>query len=57
MLTFMNSKLQDDSEISDKQDHIFEKSKPYEIFNTNIYIGEDLEFITHIFYWCIQLDH
>ena len=57
MLTFMNSKLPDDSEISDKQSHIFEKSKSYEIFNTNIYIGEDLEFITHVFYWCIQLDH
>ena len=22
-----------------------------------MYIGKDLEFIIHIFYWCIQLDH
>ena len=57
MLTFMNSKLPDDSQISEKQYHIFEESKSYEIFNTDIYIGENLEFITHVFYWCIQLDH
>ena len=57
MLTFMNSKLPDDWQISDKQYHIFQKSKSYEISNTDIYIGEDLEFIIHVFYWCIQLDH
>ena len=33
------------------------KSKSYEISNTGIYIGEDLEFIIHVFYWCIPLDH
>ena len=33
------------------------KSNSYEISNTDIYIGEDLEFIIHVFYWCIQLDH
>ena len=54
MLTFMNSKLPDDWQISDKQYHIFQKSKFYEILNTDIYIGE---FIIHVFYWCIQLDH
>ena len=57
MLTFMNSKLPEDWQISDKQYHIFQKSKSYEISNTGIYIGEDLEFIIHVFYWCIQLDH
>ena len=43
MLTFMNSKLPDDWQISDKQYHIFQKSKSYEISNTDIYIGEDLK--------------
>ena len=57
MLTFMNSKQPDDWQISDKQYHIFQKSKSYEISNTDIYIGEDLEFIIHVFYWCIPLDH
>ena len=42
MLTFMNSKLPDDWQIPDKQYHIFQKSKSYEILNTDIYIGEDL---------------
>ena len=57
MLTFMNSKLPDDWRIPDKQYHIFQKSKSYEILNTDIYIGEDLEFIIHGFYWHIQLEH
>ena len=57
VLAFMNSKLPDDWQISDKQYHIFQKSKSYEISNTDIYIGEDLEFIIHVFYWCIPLDH
>ena len=57
MLTFMNSKLPEDWQISDKQHHIFQKSKFHEISNTDIYIGENLEFIIHVFYWCIQLDH
>ena len=50
----MNSKLPDDWQISDKQ---YQKGKSYEISNTDIHIGEDLEFIVHVFYWCIQLDH
>ena len=50
MLTFVNPKLPDDWQISDKQYHIFQKSKSYEISNTDIYIGEDLEFIIHVFY-------
>ena len=57
MLTFMNSKLLCGWQISDKQYHIFQKSKSCEVSNTDIYIGEDLEFIIHVFYWCIQLDH
>ena len=51
MLTFMNSKLPDDWQISDKQYHIFQKRKSYEMSNTDIYISEDLEFIIHVFYF------
>ena len=47
MLTFMTSKQPDDWQISDKQYHIFQKIKSYEILNTDIYIGEDLEFIMY----------
>ena len=57
MLTFMNSKLQYDWQIIDKKNYIFQKIKSYEISTTNIYIGEDLEFIIHVFYWCIPSDH
>ena len=32
-------------------------SKSYDISSTDIYIGEDIEFIIHVFYWCIPLDH
>ena len=49
MLTFMNSKL---TKITgrDKQNYILQKCKSYEISSTGIYIGEDLEFIMHVFY-------
>ena len=57
MLIFMNSKLPDDWQVSDKGYHIFQESKSYEISNTDIYIGKDLEFTIHVFCWCIQLDH
>ena len=53
----MNSKLLHDWQISDKKNHIFQKSKSYEISSTDIYIGEDLEFIIHVFYWCIPFGH
>ena len=53
MLTFMSSKLPGEWQISDKQYRIFQKSKSYEIPNTDKYIGEDLEFI----YSCILLVH
>ena len=49
MLTFMNSKLPDNWKTSDKQYHIFQKSKSYEKSNTDLYIGEDLEFIIYVF--------
>ena len=48
MLSFMNSKLTKMTG-KDKQNHIFQKSKSYEISSTDIYIGEDLEFIIHDF--------
>ena len=53
----MNSKLPDDWQISDKENHIFQKSKSYEISSIDIYVGEDLEFIIRVFSWCIPLDH
>ena len=56
MLRFMNSKLTKMTG-KGKQNHIFQKSKPYEISSTVIYIGEDQKFIIHVFYWCIPLDH
>ena len=56
MLTFMNSKLTKMTG-KDKQNHIFQKIKSYEIFSTGIYTGERWEFIIHVFYWCIPLDH
>ena len=42
-----------------KSNNTFSKKvyKSYEISNTDIYIGEDLEFIHNVFYWCIELDH
>ena len=56
MLSFMNSKLTKMTG-KGKQNHIFQKSKPYEISSTVIYIGQDQKCIIHVFYWCIPLDH
>ena len=50
-------KLPDDWQISDKQNHIFQKSNSYEISRIDIYVGEDLEFIIRVFSWSIPLDH
>ena len=50
-------KLPDDWQISDKENHIFKKSKSYEISSIDIYVGEDLEFIIRVFSWCIPLGH
>ena len=50
-------KLPDEWQISDKQNHIFQKSKSYEISIIDIYVGEGLEFIIRVFSWCIPLDH
>ena len=41
----------------DKQNHIFPKCKSYKISSTVIYMGEDREFIIHVFYWCTPLYH
>ena len=38
-------KLPDDWQISDKQNHIFQKSKSYEISSVDIYVGEDLDLL------------
>ena len=57
MLTFMDSKLPHDWQISEKKSDIFQKSKSYEISSTDIYIGEYLEFTIRVFYLCIPLDH
>ena len=56
MLTFINSKL---SVVFTGKTKFSKKvnSMKYEISSTDIYIGEDLEFIIHVFYWCIPLDH
>ena len=56
MQTFMKSKLTKMTG-KDKQNHIFQKSKSYEMSSTDIYIGEGQEFIIHVFYWSIPLDH
>ena len=56
MLNFMNSKLTKMTG-KGKQNHIFQKSKSYEISSTVIYISKDQKFIIHVFYWCIPLDH
>ena len=56
MLGFINSTL---TKITGKgkQNHIFRKSKSYEISSTVIYNGEGEKIIIYIFYWCIPLDH
>ena len=40
--------------ISDKQNHTFQKSKPYEISSTDLYICGNQELIFHVFYWFIH---
>ena len=49
-------KLPNNWQISQKQNHIFQKSKSYEISSKDIYVGEDLEFIIHVFFCCVPLD-
>ena len=53
----LSPKVPDGWQIPDKQNHVFQKSKSYEISSTDIYVGEDLEFIIRVFSWCIPLDH
>ena len=56
ILTFMKSKLTKMAG-KDKLNGIFQKSKSYETSSTDICTGEDWEFIIHVFYSCIPLDH
>ena len=49
-------KLPNNWQISQKQNHIFQKSKSYEISSKDIYVGEDLEFIIRVFFCCVPLD-
>ena len=50
MLTFMKLKLTRMTG-KDKQNDIFQKRKSFEIFSTEIYIGEEWKFsIIHVFY-------
>ena len=59
MLSFMYSKLTKMIG-KDKENHMFQKCKSYEMSSTGIqytYIGEDQEFIIHVYYRCIPLDH
>ena len=49
MLSFMNSKLTKMTG-KGKENHIFQKSKSYEISGTVTYISKDHKFIIHIFY-------
>ena len=49
MLSFMNSKLTKMTG-KGKQNHIFQKSKSYEISSTVRYIGEGQKFIIHVLY-------
>ena len=53
----LSLKLPDNWQISEKQNHIFQKSKSHEISSTDVHVGEDLEFIIRVFSWCIPLDH
>ena len=49
MLTFMHSKLTKMTD-KDKQNHIFQKSKSYEISRTDLYICEDRDFIIQVYF-------
>ena len=49
-------KLPNNWQISQKQNHIFQKSKSYEISSKDIYVGEDLEFIIRVFFCCVPID-
>ena len=53
----LSLKLSDVWQLSEKQNHISQNSKSYEISSTGIYVGEDLKFIICVFFWCIPLDH
>ena len=56
MLSVKNSKLIKMTG-KGKQEHIFQKSKSYEISTTVTNNGEGQKFIIHVYCWCIPLDH
>ena len=45
----LSLKLSDDWQMSDMQNHIFQKSKSYEISSIDICVDENLEFIIRVF--------
>ena len=57
MLTFMNSKLRNKLVVLTSKTQFKKKKKFYKIYSTDLCIGEDLEFIIHVFHWCTLLDH
>ena len=56
MLTFMNSK-QPDKQPSEMVVLTNKTKFSEKVTDTDINIGEDLQFIIHVFYWCIPLYH
>ena len=55
MLTFMSSKVPDKLVVSTSKTIFSKKVNPLKY--PVQYTGEDLEYIIHVFYWCIPLDH
>ena len=55
MLTFMNSKLPDKLVVLTSKTKFSKKVNPMK-YPVQTYIGDDLEFIIHVFYWGIPLD-
>ena len=56
MLTFIYSKLPDKLVVLTSKTKFSKKENPIK-YPVQTYIGEDLEFLNHVFYWCIPLDH
>ena len=55
MLTFMNSKLPDKLVVLTSKTKFSKKVNPMK-YPVQTHIGDDLEFIIHVFYWGIPLD-
>ena len=56
MLTFMNSNLPDKLVVLISKTIFSKRVNPMK-YSVKTYIGDDLEFIIHVFDWCIPLDH